>query len=39
MYAAFNLNPAFAFAQDAKIFGETASSQFLSVTRKVIGHR
>jgi hypothetical protein len=28
-----------AFAQDAKIFGETICSQFLSITRKVIGGR
>jgi hypothetical protein len=32
-----NLNPAVAFAQDAKTFGETICSQFLSITRKVIG--
>jgi hypothetical protein len=34
-----NLNPAIVFAQDAKAFGETACPQFLSITRKVTGHR
>jgi hypothetical protein len=33
-----NLNPAVAFAQDVKTFGETVCSQFLSVTRKVAGN-
>jgi hypothetical protein len=33
------LNPAVAFAQDAKTFGETICSQFLSITRKAIGDR
>jgi hypothetical protein len=33
------LNPAVAFAQDAKTFGETACPQFLSITRKVIAGR
>jgi hypothetical protein len=32
------INPAVAFAQDAKTFGETVCSQFLSVTRKVGGN-
>jgi hypothetical protein len=33
------LNPAVAFAQDAKTFGETACPEFLSITRKVIAGR
>jgi hypothetical protein len=34
-----NLNPAVAFAQDAKTFGETACPEFLSITRKAIAGR
>jgi hypothetical protein len=33
------LNPAVAFAQDAKTFGETACPELLSITRKVIAGR
>jgi hypothetical protein len=33
------LNPAFAFAHDAKASGETACPEFLSITRKVIAGR
>jgi hypothetical protein len=33
------LNPAVALAQNAKTFGETICSQFLSITRKVIAGR
>jgi hypothetical protein len=35
----FNLNPAVAFAQDAKTFGEKACPEFLSITRKAIAGR
>jgi hypothetical protein len=35
----FSLNPAVAFAQGAKTFGETACPEFLSITRKVIAGR
>jgi hypothetical protein len=33
------LNPAVAFAEDAKTFGKTACPQFLSITRKAIAGR
>jgi hypothetical protein len=35
----FYLNPAVAFAQDAKTFGETACPELLSITRKAIAGR